>query len=89
MIGKSLHTAWAELFLSSLRRAGVTDVVVSPGSRSTPLALAAAADPHLRVQVILDERVAAFLRWDKRGRADARAFLSAHQEPRRPTICPR
>lgn len=60
MIGKSLHTAWAELFLSSLRRAGVTDVVVSPGSRSTPLALAAAVDPHLRVQVILDERVAAF-----------------------------
>ncbi len=60
MSASNLHTIWAALFLSSLRRAGVVDVVVSPGSRSTPLALAAASDGALQVHVLLDERVAAF-----------------------------
>lgn len=40
---------------------GLTDVVVSPGSRSTPLALAAAADDRVRVHVHHDERSASFL----------------------------
>jgi 2-succinyl-5-enolpyruvyl-6-hydroxy-3-cyclohexene-1-carboxylate synthase len=39
---------------------GVTEVVVCPGSRSTPLALAARAHPGLRVRVLLDERAAGF-----------------------------
>ncbi len=60
MSASNLHTIWAELFLSTLRRAGVVDIVASPGSRSTPLALAAATDHSLRLHVILDERVAAF-----------------------------
>lgn len=42
-------------------RAGLTDVVVAPGSRSTPLALAVAADGRLRVHVHHDERSAGFL----------------------------
>lgn len=37
------------------------EVVVSPGSRSTPLTLAAAAHPHCRIHVVLDERAAGFL----------------------------
>lgn len=40
---------------------GVRDVVVCPGSRSTPMALAVAMHPGLRVLVDLDERGAGFL----------------------------
>ena len=41
-------------------RAGVTHAVVCPGSRSTPMALAIAEDPRLKLEVILDERSASF-----------------------------
>jgi 2-succinyl-5-enolpyruvyl-6-hydroxy-3-cyclohexene-1-carboxylate synthase len=51
---------WAELLFDALAAAGVTDVVVSPGSRSTPFVLAAAADPRLRLHDVIDERAAAF-----------------------------
>jgi 2-succinyl-5-enolpyruvyl-6-hydroxy-3-cyclohexene-1-carboxylate synthase len=39
---------------------GLTDAVVAPGSRSTPLALAVATDERVRVHVVVDERSAAF-----------------------------
>ncbi|MEO5963957.1 MAG: 2-succinyl-5-enolpyruvyl-6-hydroxy-3-cyclohexene-1-carboxylic-acid synthase [Candidatus Limnocylindrales bacterium] len=47
-------------FVAELVAAGVTDAVVCPGSRSTPLALALRQAAGLRVRVLLDERAAAF-----------------------------
>ena len=40
---------------------GITDVVLSPGSRSAPLTLAFARHPDLTVRVVPDERAAAFI----------------------------
>ncbi len=60
MSRSNLHLAWARLFLRAAAAAGVTDVVLSPGSRSTPLTIAAATTSELRVQVIVDERSAGF-----------------------------
>jgi len=51
---------WAWALLDGLAAAGVRRAVVSPGSRSTPLALAALRHPHLTVQVCVDERAAGF-----------------------------
>jgi 2-succinyl-5-enolpyruvyl-6-hydroxy-3-cyclohexene-1-carboxylate synthase len=53
-----LHSAWSQLFAAALAQCGVAHAVISPGSRSTPLALALAA--HLPCTVLHDEHVAAF-----------------------------
>ncbi|MBD2701588.1 2-succinyl-5-enolpyruvyl-6-hydroxy-3-cyclohexene-1-carboxylic-acid synthase [Spirosoma sp. BT702] len=44
-----------------LHQKGVSEVIVSPGSRSAPLTLAVARHPHLRVHVVADERSAGFI----------------------------
>ncbi|HBU04047.1 MAG TPA: 2-succinyl-5-enolpyruvyl-6-hydroxy-3-cyclohexene-1-carboxylic-acid synthase, partial [Acidimicrobiaceae bacterium] len=47
-------------FAGQLAALGVRDVVISPGSRSTPLSLAFHAHPALRTHIQLDERSAGF-----------------------------
>lgn len=64
--------AWA--LIDAFAEAGVTDVVTSPGSRSTPFVLAAATHPGLRVHDVLDERAAAFFALGM-GRATGRPAL--------------
>ncbi|MDQ1695795.1 MAG: 2-succinyl-5-enolpyruvyl-6-hydroxy-3-cyclohexene-carboxylate synthase, partial [Frankiaceae bacterium] len=53
--------AFAAVVVDELTRHGVTDAVIAPGSRSTPLALALLSDPRVRLHVRIDERSAGFL----------------------------
>ncbi|MGI8632721.1 MAG: 2-succinyl-5-enolpyruvyl-6-hydroxy-3-cyclohexene-1-carboxylic-acid synthase [Solirubrobacterales bacterium] len=54
------NTALASAFVEELARCGMRRAVVSPGSRSTPLALALWRNPAVRVEVEVDERCAGF-----------------------------
>ncbi|HET7034705.1 MAG TPA: 2-succinyl-5-enolpyruvyl-6-hydroxy-3-cyclohexene-1-carboxylic-acid synthase [Thermomicrobiaceae bacterium] len=47
-------------FVEALARAGVRDVCLAPGSRSTPLALMLARNPAVKLWLQLDERSTAF-----------------------------
>lgn len=51
--------AWAQVVMATLRDAGITRVVTSPGSRSTPLILAGQKS-GLELFPVIDERSAAF-----------------------------
>ncbi|HEX6585670.1 MAG TPA: 2-succinyl-5-enolpyruvyl-6-hydroxy-3-cyclohexene-1-carboxylic-acid synthase [Solirubrobacterales bacterium] len=54
------NTALASAMVEELARSGVHRAVVSPGSRSTPLAVALWRQPEIEVTVVLDERSAGF-----------------------------
>src|SRR5690606_32969424 len=51
---------WSSALLDGLTGAGVRHVVISPGSRSTPLVLACERHPGLDSHVLVDERCAGF-----------------------------
>ncbi len=52
--------AYVGAFVDELQRAGVRNVVICPGSRSTQLAMAFAAQPAIRTWMHVDERSAAY-----------------------------
>jgi 2-succinyl-5-enolpyruvyl-6-hydroxy-3-cyclohexene-1-carboxylate synthase len=54
------NTALASAFAEELARGGLRLAVISPGSRSTPLAVALWRQPEIEVSVIVDERSAGF-----------------------------
>src|SRR5438270_679438 len=60
MTGRDVTSSFASTLVDEWVRSGLTHAVVSPGSRNTPLVLALARDGRLRVDVVLDERSAAF-----------------------------
>lgn len=62
-LAQDVQAAFAATLVDEWVRAGVTDVVVCPGSRSTPLLIAvaeAAEQGALRAHSVLDERSAAY-----------------------------
>ncbi len=54
------NVIWAEAFIDQLVRLGVRYACISPGSRSTPLALACAGNKELQSFVHIDERSGGF-----------------------------
>lgn len=56
-----VQAAFCAVLVDEWIRSGVTDAVVSPGSRSTPVLAALATDGRIRLHVVLDERSAGFV----------------------------
>lgn len=54
-------TTYLRHLIAGLKQGGVRQVVISPGSRSTPLALLVKHEPNLQYFVAVDERSAGFL----------------------------
>jgi 2-succinyl-5-enolpyruvyl-6-hydroxy-3-cyclohexene-1-carboxylate synthase len=57
---ENMNVAWANLIIEELVRLGLNYACISPGSRSTPLTVAAARHPEMQTRICIDERGAAF-----------------------------
>lgn len=75
MTAQNANTLWARSIVAELASAGIDAVCVAPGSRSTPLTVAAAEHDDIRIFSHLDERSAAFF------------ALGRARETGRPTPC--
>lgn len=56
----ALRSFWTQLLLEGLASGGATHVVLSPGSRNTPLTIAFAKDARFTCHSVIDERAAGF-----------------------------
>lgn len=57
---RNTNSLWGSVLVETLHRLGLREVVISPGSRSTPLTIAFARHPGIDAIPVLDERSAAF-----------------------------
>jgi 2-succinyl-5-enolpyruvyl-6-hydroxy-3-cyclohexene-1-carboxylate synthase len=57
---RSTNALWSSVLVETLVRCGLTHALISPGSRSTPLAVALVRHPGVECMPVLDERSAAF-----------------------------
>src|SRR3954465_11954264 len=57
---RNTNSLWGSVLVETLHRAGLREVVISPGSRSTPLPIAFARRRDIEAIPVLDERSAAF-----------------------------
>src|SRR5918996_5450558 len=60
MAPTNANTALASAMVEELARCGVRHAALSPGSRSTPLAVALHRQPAIELTVLVDERCAGF-----------------------------
>ncbi len=60
MSAPNRNLLWAEIFVDELARNGLQAVSLAPGSRNTPLVIAFAQHPSIKVYSHIDERSAAF-----------------------------
>ncbi len=60
MSNQEAMTKYIGAFVDELAKSGVQKVVVSPGSRSTPIAMLLADHPEIEVIIHIDERSAAY-----------------------------
>ncbi|MFP4529669.1 MAG: 2-succinyl-5-enolpyruvyl-6-hydroxy-3-cyclohexene-1-carboxylic-acid synthase [Halodesulfurarchaeum sp.] len=60
MSAPNVSTLWARAIIEELEAGGLSRVVVAPGSRSTPLTVAAAEERGIETNTHLDERSAGF-----------------------------
>lgn len=57
---KNINSYWSYLLIEEIVRNDITQFYISPGSRSTPLTIAAAENDNARKTICYDERSAAF-----------------------------
>jgi len=57
---RNTNSLWGSVLVETLHRLGLREVVISPGSRSTPLTIAFARHKGIEAIPVLDERSAAF-----------------------------